>query len=856
MITAISSSKEKSLSINKNNYTKQYIDTPINPASLNRIAFKGNLTKVGKNLLGDVGNNLGKKIMRLSEESLDSIKTIIRKITKENDLPFTTKSIVAATAGDESIISKALKLLADPQVPESNKSVIRDKLAELRVMQKTPQNLTPNSATNLDLANMKAEWAKNDVIKLAGDSEAAIEKAGHSVGYGDVDPKTGKLTYGGQQKVNHPNKSLHHHDDFDNNPDNLTNNHHSTTSFRGDGATAFDPVSDTHSLGTDLTSGKPDLKGLGNSAWADSTNAFEGLSEMAGRHDALAGALDGITNLTDHLDNPILQGTLAEVLPGTKFLKPGKDLIDGKIEKAVVGTSTRLTEIVIAPVKLAWAGLGGIAGSISRLAGNKGKGTGFFGGVNAASRMWGKGREVVEDFILDETKADPLALAKKQREAYEQGTNQIVNDIKKKGDENVSKITEAYRPHIDNAQKAANRANQTTQMAAKETVFYQEQSKVVEGQLEVITKAIDVRLQKLQEAQKQMAENHKTLIDDLSKKLEEAKMQHNTKLQEELNLKLEEMQKAQKAEMNEITKDIKALMQSSSIFEKIHNKANVKGFGRIAGYQEQINTLLDHFGAPIALERIGKTADVPGGILFFGPQGNGKTTFAEAFAGQLGCRLIKISPELNAKTNWNNLEKVAKQAQELFQQDGTRTVILINEFDNFASNDSKNGLKKVLDAISPAGVGDINVKLKKFIEECSKKYHCTVFATTNFPERISSELLGSGEFYKAGLPPANIADASAVLRHYAEDFAEAGINYDELAEQILKNQPNEAFSNSKIKSVVMDLIKADKNKTRKITQEELRKSIESKGADISKQDLELFNKQLEHVGKLSKKKSS
>ncbi len=86
-------------------------------------------------------------------------------------------------------------------------------------------------------------------------------------------------------------------------------------------------------------------------------------------------------------------------------------------------------------------------------------------------------------------------------------------------------------------------------------------------------------------------------------------------------------------------------------------------------------------------------------------------------------RTCQNNTELDAKTNWINLEKVAKEAQERFEKDRIRTVILINEFDNFASNEPKNGFQKVLGAITPAGSGDINIKLKKFIEECSKKYH-------------------------------------------------------------------------------------------------------------------------------------
>lgn len=879
MITAIVGFKENSSKINsgkqvQNNpiYNKQFKGGSINLKQSKQISFKGKFLNIDKNLLGDVSSNLGKKSTRIAEEALDSIKSAIRKIIRKNELPFTEKPLIAASVGDKSIIETSYTLLADDKVPEAYKKVIRKGLAELEVLNKTPQHLTENSAKNLDKANQAAKWAKQDVIDLTEASETRIENSGHNVEYGDIDEKTGELTRIGQSKINNPKHALHYHDDFNTNPHNL-NDHSHQVYFGSSGsnvestgmddflngshnAGSFDFMSNPQGIGTDLTDlslEMPGLNGLGTEALEYSTNTLETFSGVVEKHSVLTGVLEGVSDIAEKLDNPVLQGVLAEVLPGTKFLKPAKDAIDGKFDKAIVGTMTRAGEFFIAPVKLAWAGLGGLAGTISRLAGNKGKGTGFFGGINASSKMWARGREAVERFILDEEKVDPLEIARKQRKAYEEGTEQIVNGIKQRTNENIDKITEAYRPHIDNAQKMENITNQSVQTAANETIFYQEQSKVVEGQLPIITQAIDDRLQKLQEVRKQIEESHKAIIDDLTKKIEGAIKHENTGLQEELNLKLAEIQKIQRAEMDEITKDIKDLIQSSNVFEKIYNKENSKGFGRIAGYQEQINFLLDHFGTPIALERLGKTADVPGGILFFGPQGSGKTTFAEAFADQLGCKLVKISPKLDAKTNWVNLEKTAKEAQEYFQKYKIRTVILINEFNDFASNEPKKGFMKIIDSIPSVGVGDINVKLKKFIDECSGKYHCTIFATTNYPERINSELLSSGELYKVGLPPANKENAAAVLKYYAEDFAEGDIDYDELAELIVKNKSHEAFSNSRICSVVMDVIKADKNKARKITQADLRQSIISKGADISREDLELFNGQLDYIAKLSNK---
>lgn len=873
MIKTIYDFKENNFktNLNKKNinstitYNQHYSYDLIKKNDLRQISFNGNLSRLSKNILEETNSNLNKKITRFAEEAVESIKVVFNKFKKQDDLLCAKKPIIAASNSDDAIIDKSSKLLKDPNVPESNKNDIKNALKELRISQSNPENLTQNSSINLDIANLHAETAKKDFLKLLEDSKSKIIKAGHTVDPRDIDKK-GELTSYGESKIRNPKNELHHHD-FNDPSDNLNN--HGQPSFKGEvnnlehvninSSSPFDIVANQHNLDTNLQDIAP-INVRGVNTISDShgmgANLVENITETTSMHESLTYVFDGVSNITEKLDNPLLHGILAEVLPGTKFLKPAKDLIDGNIDKAAVGTGTRLTEFAIAPVKLAWAGLGGLAGTISRLAGNKGKGTGFFGGVNEASKMWGRGRETVENFILDTKKEDSLKVIKKQTEAFEKETEKIINDLKQDTDAKINKIKETYKPRIENSKMVEKTVKQGVKKANEETIFYQNQSKVAKGQFNIINQAIDVRLQNLQEVQKQMEVSHKNLINELSQKLNDAKGQKNIKLQEEINLQLKEMQKSQKAEMEEITKNIKDLMQSSKVFEKINNKTNLKGFNRIAGYQEQINSLLDHVGVPIALEKIGKQSDVPGGILFFGPQGNGKTTFAEAFADRLGCNLVKITPEFDAKTNWRNLENIAENAQLRFQKDKTRTVILINEFDNFASNEPKSGFKKVIDMLSLTGIRDININLRKFIDECSKKYHCTVFATTNYPERIDVDLLSSANFYKTGLPPADKKNAAAVLKHYAEDFANNNIDYDKLAEYMVKNQTNEAFSNSRIRALVMDITKADKNKARKITQEDLYQSIINKGADIRKEDLELFNKQIEYMAKLSIKKNS
>ncbi len=375
-----------------------------------------------------------------------------------------------------------------------------------------------------------------------------------------------------------------------------------------------------------------------------------------------------------------------------------------------------------------------------------------------------------------------------------------------------------------------------TEKANQQTIFHLNQ--VVESKNKLIEKTEEAnkKLDISYKKQKALVKAHEQEIKDLVEKMEKAQKENNSKMQQALKAQMEEMQKAHKVEMEELAKSINKASQSADVFAKIRDRSNIKGFGKIAGYQEQIDTLLDHFGTPIALEKNGQAADVPGGILFFGPQGNGKTTFANAFAGQLDCELVSIRPVVEknmdkaSSKNWKNLNKVIEQAKKRFVQDRTRTIVLINEFDEFAPNGSK-----------------IIGTMKDLMDTLSKDYHCTIFATTNYPERIDKILLRDGRFYKAGLPPADKANAEAVLKHYAMDFASNDVKYGDLADEIVKVQPDRAFSNARIRAAVIQIVEKCKNMGKKLTQIDLSNSIKNLGPDIDKAALEIFRKQLEYM---------
>lgn len=368
--------------------------------------------------------------------------------------------------------------------------------------------------------------------------------------------------------------------------------------------------------------------------------------------------------------------------------------------------------------------------------------------------------------------------------------------------------------------------------ASQQTIFYLNQTVEYQNKLITQTEEANRKLEVLYQEQKALVQEHEQQVQQLFNQMQNARIENDAKLQLALKTQMEEMQNVHKIEMEELVKSIDKASQAADTFKVIHDQTNKnKGFGRIAGYKEQKDILMDHFATPIALEKNGQAANVPGGILFFGPQGNGKTTFANAFAEQLDCELAPVRPEVdNPQKNWKKLNYEIGQAKKRFKQNRTRTIIVINEFEEFAPTNSK-----------------IIGSMKDLMDTLSKDYHCTIFATTNYPERIDKILLRDGRFYKAGLPPANKENATAVLKYYAEEFADKNVKYSELADEIVKTQPNSAFSNARIRSSVIQIVEKCQNIGKKLTQADLLESIKKLGHDIDIAALKTFENQLKYV---------
>lgn len=297
------------------------------------------------------------------------------------------------------------------------------------------------------------------------------------------------------------------------------------------------------------------------------------------------------------------------------------------------------------------------------------------------------------------------------------------------------------------------------------------------------------------------------------------------------------------ASQDEIAIRDKALLQARKIKEKItiiaNNKNRQKGFDSIAGYEAEKFILTDNFINLLPLEMAGENVEFPNSILFFGPIGNGKTSFAKAFAYSANCLFDEVKPKRTErnknsyeKSFFEDLENKAKEAQKNFLNKGVRTIILIDEIDRFAYDDS---------SILP--------KLKKFLQNCSEKYHVTIFATTNNPLSINSAIRGPERMpIKVSIDPPNEINAAEVFKYYLSSLPNSSlsddINYEKLAQELCSVLPEKAYNNSQIESICNECYEETEDK---ITQEKLIYYIKRETPGINKESLEKFNKEKDEL---------
>ncbi len=261
----------------------------------------------------------------------------------------------------------------------------------------------------------------------------------------------------------------------------------------------------------------------------------------------------------------------------------------------------------------------------------------------------------------------------------------------------------------------------------------------------------------------------------------------------------------------------------------------LKGFSKIAGYKDEQNILNNYFIKEINKEKMGLPANVPGSILFFGPTGNGKSTFARAFADETSCNFVVIKKILTSSSHsqkdtqklfMKNLLDVAKKSEENFQQSGIRTIIFMDEITKVAEKDSP-----------------ILRHLNKFLDKCSEKYHCTLFAATNYPSNIALRMHGENSVfpYRVALEPPNLANKIEILKFYAQKRTKENLDYTALAKEMekIEQDTGHSFSVSQIRNIA----NYDERNSL-LSQINLVNAIRQQNPTIDKEHLTKFNNEI------------
>lgn len=432
---------------------------------------------------------------------------------------------------------------------------------------------------------------------------------------------------------------------------------------------------------------------------------------------------------------------------------------------------------------------------------------------------------------------------------YEKARNEVILEMENEAKQALIDLaaskatTAATEKHLEAMREAQEKLEVATaankeaykmaQAAKDETIVYSNKALEAANQLSEERQKLADTYAKLLEEQKVKTVENENVVEQLRKQMEEASKQNDIKTRELLDEQLKEVQRIHNKQMEDLENQMSNIKKTEATYKRLVDIENANGFGKIAGYKYEQKILVDNFGRAIELERNNEPASIPNGILFYGPKGCGKSTFADAFAGQLECKIVKVKNYMNDEKNLEKLTEQAEAAQQEFEKTNIRTVLLIDEFEDFVPKGSR-----------------LTNGMKTFMDNVSKMYHCTVFATTNHPDKIDDILLRDERIdVRVALAPATKENAVAVLAHYANGNTLPGVNYEELAEEIVNHPSEGAFSNSRIKGLVNRLIKANADTGKKLSQIDLSDAIKEAGPDISNKALELFMEQIQYVKK-------
>ena len=294
-----------------------------------------------------------------------------------------------------------------------------------------------------------------------------------------------------------------------------------------------------------------------------------------------------------------------------------------------------------------------------------------------------------------------------------------------------------------------------------------------------------------------LRKRYEQINQERMKKVYDSSLESQEELMRENERTLREYKKINeildKSDKQNYSKDFDVI---SKFLDAMDNIEKNKGFNRISGYEEIKEKLKEEFIlSTIMKDRTSQGADVPNIVLFYGPSNNGKTTFAQALAEQSLSNIVTVSGgEDDAMEMINDsAQKALKNYNE--SPDKKRTIIVVNEAELLANECSF----------------DIE-KFKNFIKDCSSKYKCTLFLTSNTPLFIDNDILAQTNFKV----PVGTADRKTCKEIIVDNFNTLNIkpegNIDNLVNAFFVN-PEKFYANGDIVNILRSTLQDKPNAT-------------------------------------------
>lgn len=204
--------------------------------------------------------------------------------------------------------------------------------------------------------------------------------------------------------------------------------------------------------------------------------------------------------------------------------------------------------------------------------------------------------------------------------------------------------------------------------------------------------------------------------------------------------------------------------------------------GRIAGYERTKALLNTVYITPV------KNKDenvVPNLLLFYGPSGLGKTAIGSAIAEDAGTKFKNKTIGMgNEKKTLEWLKKRLEEGEENYNINKRFSIIQLNEFDDFL-NDTPDLLDEFL----------------QLVNKSAKKYHTTIFLTTNNPLLINKKILNKVEL-TIPMSVASKNDIRDIVQYYVNNREIDGYNLDEITEEFENVKPDYMYSNAQIENII------------------------------------------------------